>query len=78
MKRLIPTPSLLRIFQNASCRSTIPSNPLVAAAHTATPELVVTGSMNPDIARNVPVISLASAHVVGIYARLGDTVHKGQ
>ena len=32
----------------------------------------------PDIARNVPVISLASGRVVAIHARLGDTVQKGQ
>jgi len=47
-------------------------------ARQATSELVVTGSVNPDIARNVPVISLASGRVVGIYARLGDAVQKGQ
>jgi cobalt-zinc-cadmium efflux system membrane fusion protein len=41
-------------------------------------ELVVTGSVNPDIARNVPVISLASGRVVAIHARLGDTVKRGQ
>ena len=41
-------------------------------------ELVVTGTVSPDVSRNVPVISLASGRVVGIYARLGDTVHKGQ
>src|ERR1039458_8568009 len=53
--------------------------PTVAAvARKATSELVVTGAVNPDIARNVPVISMASGRVVGIYARLGDTVHKGQ
>jgi cobalt-zinc-cadmium efflux system membrane fusion protein len=53
--------------------------PTVAAvARPATSELVVTGSVNPDVARNVPVISLASGRVVGIYARLGDTVQKGQ
>jgi cobalt-zinc-cadmium efflux system membrane fusion protein len=53
--------------------------PTVAAvARPATSELVVTGAVNPDIARNVPVISLASGRVVGIYARLGDTVQKGQ
>jgi cobalt-zinc-cadmium efflux system membrane fusion protein len=53
--------------------------PTVAAvARNSTSELVVTGSVNPDIARNVPVISLASGRVVGIYARLGDTVRKGQ
>src|ERR1035438_8841329 len=53
--------------------------PTVAAvARKATSELVVTGAVNPDIARNVPVISLASGRVVGIYARLGDVVQKGQ
>ena len=53
--------------------------PVVAAvARASTSELTVTGSVNPDIARNVPVISLASGRVVGIYARLGDTVKKGQ
>ena len=41
-------------------------------------ELVVTGTITPDIARNVPVVSLASGRVVGIHARLGDTVEKGQ
>lgn len=53
--------------------------PLVAAtAKGATAELVVTGVVNPDVSRNVPVVSLASGRVVGIYARLGDTVQKGQ
>jgi membrane fusion protein, heavy metal efflux system len=53
--------------------------PTVAAvARKSTSQLVVTGAVNPDIARNVPVISLASGRVVGIYARLGDTVKKGQ
>jgi membrane fusion protein, heavy metal efflux system len=53
--------------------------PLVAAtARTAPSELVVTGSVNPDIARNVPVISMASGRVVAIHARLGDTVQKDQ
>src|SRR5450631_1240013 len=53
--------------------------PLAAAvAYTAAPKLVVTGAVNPDIARNVPVISLATGRVVAIHARLGDTVKKGQ
>ena len=53
--------------------------PLAAAtAHPAVSELVVTGTVTPDIARNVPVVSLASGRVVGIHARLGDTVKKGQ
>ena len=49
-----------------------------ATAQSAAPELVVTGTVNPDISRNVPVISLASGRVVAIHARLGDTVTKGQ
>lgn len=53
--------------------------PLAAATeHSATSELVVTGAVTPDIARNVPVVPLASGRVVGIHARLGDTVQKGQ
>src|ERR1019366_3583475 len=49
-----------------------------ATAQSTAAELVVTGTVNPDIARNVPVISLASGRVVAIHARLGDTVKKGQ
>jgi cobalt-zinc-cadmium efflux system membrane fusion protein len=49
-----------------------------ATAQATAPELVVTGTVNPDIARAVPVISLASGRVVSIHARLGDTVTKGQ
>jgi cobalt-zinc-cadmium efflux system membrane fusion protein len=53
--------------------------PLVAAVeHKAAPALNVTGLVQPDIARAVPVISLASGRVVEIKARLGDTVKKGQ
>src|SRR5580704_6757012 len=53
--------------------------PLASAVERpATSELVVTGTVTPDIARNVPVVSLASGRVVDIHARLGDTVQKGQ
>jgi membrane fusion protein, heavy metal efflux system len=53
--------------------------PLAAAtAYAAAPKLVATGTVNPDISRNVPVISLATGRVVAIHARLGDTVKKGQ
>jgi len=50
----------------------------VAIENDAAPQLVVTGVVNPDIARTVPVVSLASGRVVDIRARLGDTVKKGQ
>jgi multidrug efflux pump subunit AcrA (membrane-fusion protein) len=49
-----------------------------AVERPSTSELVVTGTVTPDIARNVPVVSLASGRVVAIHARLGDTVQKGQ
>jgi len=49
-----------------------------AVEHIATPQLKVTGTVNPDIARAVPVISLAVGRVAEIDARLGDTVKKGQ
>ncbi len=53
--------------------------PLTAAVeHDAASQLVVTGVVSPDIARTVPVVSLASGRVVDIRARLGDTVQKGQ
>ena len=42
------------------------------------PALNVTGTVQPDIARAVPVISLASGRIVEIGARLGDTVKRGQ
>jgi cobalt-zinc-cadmium efflux system membrane fusion protein len=53
--------------------------PLAAATERpTTSELIVTGTVTPDIARNVPVVSLASGRVMAIHARLGDTVQKGQ
>jgi len=49
-----------------------------AAEHLSSPQLKVTGTVNPDISRTVPVISLATGRVVEIDARLGDIVKKGQ
>ena len=49
-----------------------------AAEHKSVPALNVTGVVLPDIARAVPVISLAAGRVVEIHARLGDEVKKGQ
>jgi len=53
--------------------------PLTAAVeHVTTSQLKATGTVNPDVSRSVPVISLATGRVVDISARLGDTVKKGQ
>jgi cobalt-zinc-cadmium efflux system membrane fusion protein len=49
-----------------------------AGEHVATPELNVTGVVNPDVSRQVPVPSLATGRIVEIDARLGDEVKKGQ
>ena len=40
--------------------------------------LQVTGSVNPDVSREIPVLSLANGRVVALHVGLGDTVHKGQ
>src|SRR5712664_4342991 len=49
-----------------------------AAAYASTTQLSATGTVNPDISRTVPVISIATGRVVEIHARLGDAVKKGQ
>lgn len=49
-----------------------------ATEYQAPSQLSVTGTVFPDVARTVPVISLASGRIVDIRARLGDTVKKGQ
>jgi len=49
-----------------------------AVQYEAPSKLVVTGAVYPDVARTVPVVTLASGRVVDIRARLGDTVKKGQ
>jgi membrane fusion protein, heavy metal efflux system len=53
--------------------------PLVQSeAYDAPATLDVTGTIFPDIAREIPVISLASGRVVDIKVRLDDYVKKGQ
>ena len=53
--------------------------PLAAATeHPTTSELVVTGTVTPDVSRQVPVPSLATGRIMEIDARLGDQVTKGQ
>src|SRR6202042_1387292 len=49
-----------------------------AIEHKSASALNVTGVVQPDINRAVPVISLAAGRVVEVKARLGDVVKKGQ
>jgi membrane fusion protein, heavy metal efflux system len=53
--------------------------PIATAGQIEAPsELKVTGTVFPDISREVPVISLANGRVVDIKTRLDDNVKKGQ
>src|SRR6202034_292360 len=49
-----------------------------ATSYEAPSSLNVTGTVNPDVSRTIPVISIASGRVVDIHARIGDYVKKGQ
>ena len=52
--------------------------PLVAAGQIeSATELTATGTVLPDVSREIPVISLANGRVVDIKARLDDNVKKG-
>ena len=42
------------------------------------PQITATGSVMPDVSRQIPVISLANGRVVDIKVRLNDAVKKGQ
>lgn len=49
-----------------------------AGQREALPEVHATGVVNADIEKSVPVVSMASGRVVGVYAKLGDDVKRGQ
>ena len=51
---------------------------VAAASYQATSSLDVTGQVQPDVSREIPVISIANGRVVATHVRLGDYVHKGQ
>jgi cobalt-zinc-cadmium efflux system membrane fusion protein len=70
----VPDMSLITIDQDDVAKF-----PLVAADKTElSSELSATGAVFPDVAREVPVISLANGRVVDIKTRLDDNVKKGQ
>ncbi len=53
--------------------------PLVTATeYRSASTLNVTGTVNPDISRQIPVISIASGRVVAIHTQIGASVKKGQ
>ncbi len=53
--------------------------PLVFASQkSVVSQLEVTGSVSPDVSRELPVLSLANGRVVALHVGLGDYVRKGQ
>ncbi len=53
--------------------------PLVSAqVRSAYESLNVTGTVQPDISREVPVLSIANGRVTALHVSLGNYVHKGQ
>jgi cobalt-zinc-cadmium efflux system membrane fusion protein len=53
--------------------------PLAAATqYASTSTLNVTGTVNPDVSRQIPVISIASGRVLAIHTQVGAVVKKGQ
>jgi cobalt-zinc-cadmium efflux system membrane fusion protein len=51
---------------------------ITATTQTVFSTLNVTGSVQPDVSRELPVLSIANGRVVALHVRLGDFVHKGQ
>ena len=49
-----------------------------ATQYASASTLKVTGTVNPDVSRTIPVISIASGRVVAIHTQLGAFVKKGQ
>jgi len=76
----LPTPDVEHEQDGSVIRVDHPERfPLAAAApHATAPELNVTGVVSADVARNVPVVSMAAGRVLEVRARLGDNVTKGQ
>lgn len=78
-----PPPAKVVEVSNMSLISIDPADshkfPIVTAGQIEAPaELSATGTVFPDVNREVPVISLANGRVVDIKTRLDDNVKKGQ
>jgi cobalt-zinc-cadmium efflux system membrane fusion protein len=73
-------PTVVAIEQAARLHVDDPDKfPLVTAqARPTLSSLEVTGQVQPDVSREVPVLSLANGRVTALHVGLGDFVHKGQ
>jgi cobalt-zinc-cadmium efflux system membrane fusion protein len=75
-----PTPTVTEVGGSSSVHVDKPEQfPLVQAiSREVTSQLNVTGSVNPDVSRELPVLSLANGRVTALHVGLGDFVKKGQ
>lgn len=75
-----PQPTVVATEQAARLHVDQPDKfPLVVAQSRPTfSSLAVTGQVQPDVSRQVPVLSLANGRVTALHVGLGDVVHKGQ
>ena len=74
------TPQVVQTGGSSDVHVQAPERFQLTAATTVqvTSKLNVTGSVTPDISRELPVLSLANGRVVALHVQLGDTVKKGQ
>lgn len=74
------TPTVVQVGQGNLVHVDNPSLfPTVAvSSRSAFSSLSVNGQVQPDVSREVPVLSIANGRVTALYVGLGDTVHKGQ
>jgi membrane fusion protein, heavy metal efflux system len=76
----VSQPQVVDVGTNGTVRvdnpSRFPVQPSVGRPVIST--LEVTGSVSPDVSREIPVLSLANGRVVALHVGLGDYVHKGQ
>jgi membrane fusion protein, heavy metal efflux system len=74
------TPTVVAVGQPTEVHVDTPAHfPLVPVQMRSTfGALNVTGQVQPDVSREVPVLSLANGRVVALHVGLGDLVHKGQ
>ncbi len=74
------TPAVVAAGQASQVHFRTPSQfPLVSVAERSTfATLNVTGQVQPDPSRELPVLSIANGRVTALHVGLGDFVHKGQ
>jgi len=75
-----PTPTVTEAGGSSSVHVDKPEQfPLAeTVSRQITSQLNVTGSVNPDVSRELPVLSLANGRVTALHVGLGDFVRKGQ